>query len=235
MKKGIWFPVKHIADVYVGQYVVPSFISNSIAIKVAEKEWVLVSPGEVMLASWSELCPHTDAKLSIIMPNSFHYMGVAAWLERYPSAKLYASKKAIKRLQTKGFSQVSALEDKAPNLPDDFEVLVPPGHRGGDVWLSRRDSDKGALWITCDSFQNYERYSNQPIARALQKILDTAPGLKMSQFVKWLLLDNKREFKHWALKQLQCDRPTTLIPSHGEVEQNEKLYQRIEQLITRRL
>jgi len=235
MKKGIWFPVSNISGVYVGQYVVPSFISNSIALKVTDKEWVVVSPGEAMLAAWPQLCPHEDAQLSIIMPNSFHYMGVTAWLKRYPNAKLYASKKAIKRLSKKGFSEVTPLEERVPNLPDNFEVLVPPGHRGGDVWLSRRDPKQGALWVTCDSFQNYERYSNQPIARTLQKILDTAPGLKVSQFVKWLLLDNKRDFKRWVLTQLQQDKPTTLIPSHGEVEQDAQLSQRIEQLIHRRL
>jgi len=235
MKKNIWYPLDNMTGVYVGQYVVPSFISNSIALKVAEREWVLISPGASMLHAWPDICPHADSRLSIVMPNSFHYMGVEAWLARYPDAKLYASKKAIKRLSKKGFTDITPLELEVPNLPDSFEVLVPPGHRGGDVWLSRRDARQGALWITCDSFQNYERYSNQPIARTLQKILDTAPGLKMSQFVKWLLLDDKRDFKRWVLARLQQDKPTTLIPSHGEVEQDGELPQRIAQLIDRRL
>jgi len=235
VKKNIWYPLEKIAGVYVGQYVVPSFISNSIALKVTEQEWVVVSPGKSMLAAWPDVCPHADCQLSIIMPNSYHYMGVEAWLERYPNAKLYASKKAIKRLNRKGVKDVIALEHKAPSLPDNFEVLVPPGHRGGDVWLSRRDAQQGGLWITCDSFQNYERYSNQPVARTLQKMLDTAPGLKVSQFVKWLLLDDKRDFKRWVLKQLQQDKPTTLIPSHGEVEHDARLTQRLTELVEKRL
>lgn len=235
MKKNIWFPVENRAGVYVGQYVVPNFISNSIAIKVTEQEWVVVSPGATLLEQWSELCPDEGIQLSIIMPNSYHFMGVEAWLERFPNAKLYASKKAIKRLNKQGLPAITALEDQAPNLPDHFHILIPPGHRGGDVWLSQNNSEKGALWITCDSFQNYERYSNQPIARTLQKLMDTAPGLKMSQFVKWLLMDNKRRFKHWVLDQIQEDKPTTLIPSHGEVEHDEQLSQRISELVKARL
>ena len=114
-------------------------------------------------------------------------------------------------------------------------MLIPPGHRGGDVWLSKQDAEQGAVWLTCDSFMNYSRLSNQPIARTLQKLMKTAPGLKISQVVKYLLITDKRAFKRWALQQLEQDQPQTMIPSHGVVEQSRDLTQRLKSLLQERM
>jgi len=235
MKKHTWFQLKEHPEVYYGQYVVPNFISNSVAIRVSGDHWVLISPGEKMLNDLPDDFNKKNTKLSIIFPNSFHYMGVNAWLERFPYAKLYASKKAKKRLEGKGFKQILTLENDQPELPKGYEVLIPPGHRGGDVWLSKQGDDDNNLWITCDSFLNYERVSKQPIARTLQSLLGAAPGLKISQVIKWLLLDRKSKFKTWVLNQLEQDKPTILIPSHGEVENDPELAKRLRILIETRL
>lgn len=235
MKKHTWFQLKEHPEVYFGQYIVPNFVSNSIAIRSSEHHWILISPGEKMLTEWETKWKNQDTEISIIFPNSFHYMGVNAWLEEFPEATLYASKKAKKRLLKKGFQNILALESDRPDLPDGYKVLIPPGHRGGDVWLSKQDTQNNNLWITCDSFLNYERVSNQPVARALQAILGAAPGLKMSQVIKWLLLDGKAKFKLWVLSQLEKDRPSILIPSHGEVERDEGLTDRLSELVKQRL
>jgi hypothetical protein len=235
MKKHTWFQLEAHPEVYYGQYMVPNFMSNSVAIKASETHWVLLSPGEKMLNSFQELLNNKSINLSIIFPNAFHYLGVTTWLEKFPKAKLYASKKAIKRLDRKGFKSIIALEDQQPNLPVEYEVLIPPGHRGGDIWLSKKGGRNDTLWITCDSFLNYERISKQPIARAMQSLLGAAPGLKISQVIKWLLLDRKSKFKTWVLNQLQRDKPTILIPSHGELENDTELYEKLRLLIEARL
>jgi len=235
MKKHTWFQLKAHPEVYYGQYLVPNFISNSVAIRASENHWVLISPGEKMLNNLPDELNVKGIKLSIIFPNAFHYMGVNAWLEQFPEAKLYASKKAKQRLEKKGFKQILILENDQPELPKGYEVLIPPGHRGGDVWLSQQGREDNNLWITCDSFLNYERVSKQPIARILQSLLGAAPGLKMSQVIKWLLLDRKTMFKSWVLNQLQKDNPSILIPSHGEVDSDPELTKRLRVLIETRL
>jgi len=235
MKKHTWFQLEAHPEVYYGQYIVPNFISNSVAIKTSENHWVFISPGEKMLNNLPDEFNNKDAKLSIIFPNSFHYMGVNAWLEQFPDTKLYASKKAKKRLEGKGFKSILMLEHEQPEFPKNYEVLIPPGHRGGDVWITKQGSDNDSLWITCDSFLNYERVSKQPVARTLQSLLGAAPGLKISQVIKWILLDRKATFKTWVLNQLQKDKPTILIPSHGEVENDPKLAKKLRVLIESRL
>ena len=237
MKRNTWHTIDHYSEVLVGQYVVPNFVSNSVSLKVSENEYILYSPGKSLLEVW----PHQDAKdlkLHIIMPNAYHFMGVEAWRERFPNAQLYASELAISQLNDKKafseFDTIHKLETANLLLPPDYQILFPPGHRAGDVWLRKLNADC-SLWISCDSFLNYDRLSNQPIARLMQKVLGAAPGLKMSQVVKWFILKDRKAFKRWALNQARMDRPKTLIPSHGELSQSDGLFEDIIELLETRL
>lgn len=235
MKKNQWHGVDKHPELHIGQYIVPNFVSNSVAIQVSAHEYVLISPGEPLLAPFQSQFS-SDVKLHIVFPNAYHHMGVTSWQQAYPDAKLYASRMAIQQLIKKGFDEksINPLELTAPPLPEGYDVLFPPGHRAGDIWI-RKQHGKNTSWITCDSFLNYKRMSNQPVARFMQKQLGAAPGLKISQVVKWFILNDRQAFKAWALAQLEHDQPSTLIPSHGEIQQDETLATKIKQLIQARL
>lgn len=235
MQKNRWQAVDGYPEILYGQYIVPNFVSCSLALRVAEDEYVLISPGAALLDDWPAELRGAHMKISIIMPNGFHYLGISAWQRAFPQAVLYASAKALVRLSGKGITGIKALEDQQPVLPSGYGVLFPPGHRAGDVWLHKTSATQEVLWITCDSFLNYARYSHQPLARFLQKRLDAAPGLKISQVVKWFILDDRHRFKHWALAQLTADKPQTLIPSHGEIMRGEDLHEQLQRLLERRL
>lgn len=251
MKKNTWLSLDTHPELLLGQYIVPNFVSNSVALEVDKETYVLVSPGKQMLDSWPEDRKGAHIKLHIIMPNGFHYMGVPAWQEVFPNAKLYASSESIPRLLAKDIKEsgtkendtennsqtqsIRSLQSEQPPLPTGYDFLLPPGHREGEVWLRKSDEKSGTTWITCDSFLNYERYSNQPVARFLQKLLGAAPGLKLSQVIKFFIIKNKKSFKQWTLNQIAKDRPKTLIPSHGEVVQSPTLADDLETLIKQRL
>jgi hypothetical protein len=238
MKKNAWHSVDGHAEIWVAQYIVPNFVSNSVLIEIDETNLMVISPGKPLLDHLPEKFRNPDINLHIVMPNGYHYMGVKAWQSYFRKFSLYASRKAIPRLVEQGVvateDQIFPIEVRQPDLPSGYEFLIPPGHRAGDVWLTKKDC-KGALWITCDSFLNYERLSNQPLARLSQQALGAAPGLKMSQVVKWLILEDRSKFRDWVLNQLQVDQPTTLIPSHGEVDQAPCLSERLRSLILKRL
>lgn len=238
MKKHTWHPLSDHPEIRVGQYIVPNFVSNSVAIRLNRSEYIVYSPGQSLLDAWQQAWPDCankeDTTLHIVMPNNFHYMGVSAWQAAFPQHKLYASNQAIPRLSKMAIRGNIDAIDILP-LPDDYQVLLPPGHRAGDVWLSKKNNDKSSLWITCDSFLNYDRVSNQPFARLMQKLLGAAPGLKISQVVKWFIISDRKAFKSWALKQLTEDKPRTLIPSHGEVTDSNALSAELQQLISQRL
>ena len=237
MKRNIWHAVENYPEILIGQYVVPNFVSNSVSIQISETEYILYSPGESLLDVW----PYKDidkVKVHIIMPNAYHFMGVKAWCRKLANVSLYTSKLALSQLhEKKAFTKTDAihvLETSELPLPSNYQLLFPPGHRAGDVWLKKFQVDT-SLWITCDSFLNYDRLSNQPIARLLQKALGAAPGLKMSQVVKWFILKDRLAFKQWALEQVRMDKPTALIPSHGELRQSNDLSQELINLLESRL
>mgnify|MGYP000158870257 CR=1 FL=1 len=238
MKKRIWHDVPNHPELKVGQYVVPNFVSNSVMIHVDDQNTVVVSPGKALL----ENCPikeqADDIVLHIIMPNGYHFMGVEEWQKVFPNHKLYASRDAIQMLSDKMPSEtvnsIHTLEETSPPLPNQYSVLIPPGHRGGDAWLVKQ-SEQGDTWITCDSFLNYDRMSNQPIARFLQKLLSAAPGLKISKVIKYFILKDRRTFKQWVLDQLNSSNLTTLIPSHGEVNQSPSLASELRSLVEKQL
>lgn len=235
MQKNQWINLAQCPEIMYGQYLVPNFMSASVALRVAENEYVLISPGADLLSDWPAALRGAQMKISIIMPNGFHYLGVSAWLKEFPQAVLYASARAISRLQHKGLGEIHALEQQQPVLPAGYEILLVPGHRAGDVWLHKSCPGQAGVWITCDSFLNYARYSRQPLARFLQKRLDAAPGLKISQVVKWFILDDRQAFKRWVLQRLLTDKPGMLIPSHGEIMQAGDLTEKLQALINGRL
>ena len=171
MKRNTWHQIEGYPEILVGQYVVPNFVSNSISIKISETEYLLYSPGKSLIESWP-FKDVSDIKVHIIMPNAYHFMGVKAWRERFPNNQLYATELAVSQLHSKkAFSEthtIHRLEETRPPLPLNYKILLPPGHRAGDVWLKQSLSG-ASLWITCDSFLNYDRLSTQPIARFMQK------------------------------------------------------------------
>ena len=123
------------------------------------------------------------------------------------------------------------LKDK---LPENITLLEPPAIRYGEVWL-RVAGSSGVSWIVCDAFFNYARFSKKPIARGIQKLFKAAPGLKISFLVKTFMIKDRKKYKEWVKEQLDRDRPTTLVPAHGEILRDPELPQKIRDLLDERL
>lgn len=154
--------------------------------------------------------------------------------KKYPHLILTASPEIHPRLTKKGISSLESLELLRQALPENMTLLKPEGLRAGEVWI-RVQQKTGVVWIVGDAFLNYARYSNRPIARFLQKMLHAAPHLKISTVIKYLLIKDRKRYKNWLLNQLKEDRPTTLIPLHGEVLKSEQVPLEIETIVQKRL
>lgn len=234
-----WYPVENCAGVEYARYIVPNFASNTIVVNGKDDIVTVISPGESLLESFAKKHPQHDQNqgrdIRLVMPNSFHYLGVNAWKARYPNAQLFASKKAIKRLKKQGVQGVSEIQRGIPTMTGRGFWAIPPGHRGGDVWLCVPLDGKGWLWVTCDSFLHYPRLSNQPMARFIQRVMGAAPGLKLSRVIKYLLLSDRRAFKAWCTKFIADYPPSMLLPSHGDLLTDKDLPLRLQALIDQRL
>lgn len=233
-----WQSIPGREDIKLARYVVPNFASNSLWLKASNGDHYVISPGTTLLKDFADenpkLVQNGGLGLRLVLPNGYHYLGAQAWLTRFPNAKLYASVKASRRLSKKLSANVNLLSDSEIKGVPEARWVQPPGHRGGDIWLVCQHQD-GWLWVTCDSFLNYPRFSNKPIARLMQKLLGAAPGLKMSAVVKYFILDDRKAFKKWLWWFLRRFPPTMLIPSHGDPIESKMLDTKLRKLVAGRI
>lgn len=219
--------------IWTCEYLVPNFKSRSYILPLKNKELLIISPGAKLVDTLPKEILEKGNPAIILAPNSFHHYGIPAWRKKYPNIIVVASPQAIPRLNRLGYQEIKPLNLLQEKLPESISLLEPQGLRCGEIWL-KIFGKKETGWIIADAFFNMPRLSHHLIARLTQKIVQAAPGLKVSSIVKWFLVKNRAAYKKWILDQLQKDEPTILMPLHGEVIFDKNLKSRLEELIRQR-
>lgn len=234
-KKFSWIPLDSDQQIWTIQYYVPKFKSRTIAIRLKSGGCLIVSPGADLVQTFEKDLPILGQPKILLIPNCFHHYGVSAWLEFYPNAKSVASLQAMSRLHSKLGNRYSleSLNFLRAELPENIQILEPPGWRAGEVWL-RVEIEKKIAWIVCDAFFNMPKLSPRFLTRLIQRMAKAAPGLSISRILKWVLIKNRSVYRKWVLNQLERDRPSILVPSHGDIIEDENLPRRIRQLVEKR-
>lgn len=168
----------------------------------------------------------------LIAPNHHHYLGLPEFAATYPQASIVASAVALARVRARTRCEVGADTALRARLPPHVSVLVPPGTRGGELWLSLA-TQRGRAWVVGDAFFNIARVPPTPIGLLL-RALRVAPGLRIGDPFRWLVRD-RPAYRRFVLDALHADRPTTLIPCHGQILADGDLPERLERLIETRL
>jgi hypothetical protein len=165
-------------------------------------------------------------------PNAYHTLGLPEHAQAFEDAPLVASDRAFRRIKSKTKLSVEDLRLLEANLPPHMSLLQPPDLRSGEVWLSIRDAGRCA-WIVCDAFVNLSRLPATPVGLAL-KFLRMGPGIAIGATFK-LLMQDRRAYREWLLEKIAEERPTMLIPCHGQVVDDEQLPVRLERLVRHRI
>jgi hypothetical protein len=168
---------------------------------------------------------------ALVAPNHFHNLGLAEQVKITPAVRLCASTTAAPRLQKrikKPFADVRTLQDE---LPNGFAFLIPPGTRAGEAWLSAPGT-RGRAWIVGDAFFNISR-TPRSLMGLLLKMLGICPGLRVGTSFRWLVRD-RAGYRTWLLDKIASERPTTLVPCHGDVLFDDCLADRLDELVRRR-
>lgn len=187
---------------------------------------LVVTPGTpVGEATWEQLARWGTPRF-LLAPNHFHHIGLAAWKERFPAATVVAHPRALARLRKrlKGIP----VEDLAPleaALPTGMRLLSPPMAKQGETWVSLKTSE-GTGWFVTDSLLNEERLPGGPLG-LLMRILGFRAGLQTNPFFKRVFLSDKAAYKAWVNAELERDRPTLFVPSHGAVLRGADVVSRI--------
>lgn len=167
-----------------------------------------------------------------LAPNAYHTLGLPEHARAFEDAPVIASDRAYKRIKRKTKLTIEDPRLLEANLPSHIALLQPPDMRNGEVWLSVRDANRCA-WIVCDAFLNFERLPAGALG-ILMRLLRMGPGLAISSTFRFLTQD-RRAYREWVLAKIAEDRPTMLIPSHGQVIDDERLPEHLERLVKRRL
>lgn len=168
----------------------------------------------------------------LLAPNAFHTLGLPEHAAAFADAKVVASTRASGRIHKKTGLKVHDLNALRERLPAHIALLELPPIRNGEVWLSVRSAGHCA-WIVCDGFLNLQRVPSGAFG-ALLKMLRMGPGLSISATFKWMMKD-RAAYRAWLLAQIERDKPTMLIPSHGQIINDPNLPARLRELVHERL
>jgi hypothetical protein len=202
---------------------------RSTAVRLADGSLVVVSPVRGMARSGVESLGRPSV---LVAPNHFHNRGLAEWAAEYPGAVVVASAKAAPRVHAKCGLPVEATERLSSALLPGHAVLVPPGTRGGETWLSLTSGNRRA-WVVGDAFFSLPDLPAWPMGLVL-RLLGIAPGLRIGTSFRWLLSD-RATYRTWLSARLEEERPNVLVPCHGDVIADDALADRLGRLAAERL
>lgn len=181
-------------------------------------------PALRQLGSWG--------KPVLLAPNAFHTLGLAEHAAAFDDVRVFASRKAARRVGRKTGLAIHDLTTLRAQLPAEVSLLELPPVRNGEVWLSVRRSGTCA-WIVCDGFLNILRVPGGALGMFM-KLMRMAPGLSISSTFRWMV-KNRQHYREWLIERVAEDRPTVLIPCHGQIIYDAELPKRLENLAQERL
>lgn len=182
----------------------------------AGRDAVVFSPGLPLV----EDADVGDAsRIWLIAPSVGHTLGIVAWSERFPEARVVAAPPTAARLSIAGAVGPASLE------LDGVRAVVPPGSGTGEVWL-RVDADDRTHWIVADAYLNLTALAPGLWLRLAQRLYGLRTGLTFGRAFRSRLTD-RRAYQAWLEQSLDPAAHHVLIPCHGEIDDGSSLRERL--------
>lgn len=156
----------------------------------------------------------------LLAPNHYHNKGLAEYVSEYSDACVMASEAASPRLKKITELKVQPIAPLLPLLPVHMSVLYPMGLKTGEIWI-RAESSHGVCWLVGDAFCTTKTNIHETVA--------SCPEL-LGTFPKYGVAD-KAVYLDWVRQQLAQDKPTTILPCHGEIIYAADLPMKLEKLL----
>lgn len=223
-----WTLVDESAGLWTAEYRVPGIKSRTSTLRLRDGSYLAYSPGAGLEDAFAR---HGEVSW-LVTPNSFHNLGINAWRERFPAARVAAARGARPRLQKQGHD-TEPLRAMVDDLAPGTEFLEPPGTRIGELWLEHA-SDEHTTWFIGDAFFNMKS-PRKLQGRLTQLALRAGPGLSMSHLMKYGGLTDRAAYKTWTTTQLARRQPDRIVPCHGELLEGTGVPGQVTDLFERRL
>jgi hypothetical protein len=226
-----WQPIAALSGVWEIRRTHGVLPLRAIAVELPDKRVCVYSPvPHAGAAAMDQL--RAMGKPILLAPNAYHTLGLPEHAKAFEDAPLVASDRAFRRIKNKTKLSIEDLRLLEANLPPHMSLLQPPDLRSGEVWLSIRDANRCA-WIVCDGFINFSRLPAAPLGLGL-KLLRMGPGIAIGATFK-LLMKDRRAYREWLLAKIAEQRPTMLIPCHGQVVDDDELPTMLERVVKHRI
>lgn len=202
-------------DLWLAKTQVGWFPCYCLAIKGASN-WVIYGAGVNLCSAFVEQFG-ADAPVShLVIPNSFHHLGIPEWKKIFPSAKLVSASPALARLKRQGVEESSPWQQCELPLPDEVSLLEPPHCKLGELWISLYPDRPERTLCVADAFFCLDK------PQGLQsRLIQTASGISsspaVSRLFKWSALSQRKAYYSWAVQTIRELDPQMLIPQHGQI------------------
>jgi hypothetical protein len=227
-----WLPVPALDGVWHAERVVNGVPLRSLVVRLADGRVAVHSPIRGLGRRAHDALAAIGAPAFLIAPNHFHNLGLREYAAAYPGASVIASPTAAPRVARRCGHEVHTPALLGAALPAGMSLLEPPGTRAGELWLSF-ESPAGRAWSAGDAFFNIARTPRTPMGLLL-RLLGISAGLRIGASFRWLVRD-RPGYRRWLLDAIAAQRPTTLIPCHGEILADPELPQRLRRLVEQRV
>lgn len=218
--------------IWVAQTSVGWFSCHCIALK-GEEAWHIYGAGVNLARDFLEQFGPQTRVSQLIIPNSFHYLGIEEWRAIFPDATHRCSKAAMKRLAAKGVPTPSLI-DASLSLPHNSRVLELPHSKIGELWLSFHEQSANRGLCVGDAFFCLDKPKDLR-SRLLQKASGICESPAVSRLFKWAMLNDRKKFHNWATITLTELDPQILVPQHGSILQGQELSKGLIRALDQRL
>lgn len=225
----VWRPLPGGLAGWSAEYPIHGWSARTTVVRLSSDDLLVINPGKPIAEQVRRQLSAFGRVTHLLAPSRLHYLGVASWRDSFGALPVLAAASAHARLAKRlGF-------EPAPlsSLPTGADLVVPDGVKTGETWLVLRTADSVA-WIVCDAFFHLPHTPRNP-AGVFLRLSGTTPGLRIGNTFKWGHLQDRAAYRDWILRRIDEDRPSILIPAHGEPIEDAELASRLRALVEKRL
>lgn len=193
-----------------------SAFAHTFACKLADGTVAVTSPATNVDRSALDALAELGPVSAIVAPNGFHHLGVAAWREAFPAARVYASKQTAARVakQNPKAGAFDDLDELAAKTGPDVGFVVVPDTKAGETWVWAK-TDLGYVWFVSDTLANIPRLPPNPFVKLLFWVTKSAPGFRVFHLALGFLVRDKKATLRRFADALAERPPAIVVPGHG--------------------
>jgi hypothetical protein len=165
-----------------------------------------------------------------VAPNHYHHLGLPEWLARHPGVRCVASPAARPRLEKKQ-PGIAFADPESIELPPGVRLVAAPT-RSGELWLFV-ETARGRALVVGDAFMNVN-LPPRGFTGAMLRLIKAAPGPAIPTTFTRMAVGDQAPYRAFTRQLLEAERPTLLVPCHGDPLSGPELPEQLTALMARR-